>query len=96
MKNDLNHLMYLQKAACSINLFNKNPVLFCVAVNDYRYYKSKFIIKYKKADLIIENNEWANKKWREVKHPYSGDVKYGYKARKQTDYYNTPWLSKTN
>lgn len=96
MKHDLIHVMFLQKAASSENLFKKNPILFCVAVNDYRYYKAKFIAKHKKADLIIEDNEWAKSKWREIKHPYAGKIKYGFKVRKQKDYYNIPWLNKTN
>lgn len=91
MKQDLNHLKFLLKSASSWNLYEKNPVLFKVAVNDYRYYKEKFRQKYGKSPEIVEDNQKTQQLWKYIKHPYDGKVKYGFKTKKQENWYNFCW-----
>lgn len=94
MKHELNHLKHLLRIASSMSLFAKNPVLFKVAVNDYRYYKSKFKQKHKKTPELVEDGSDAQIYWREIKHPYDGKVKYGLpKKKRQEHWYNCPWLN---
>jgi len=92
MKSEKNHLKFLFKAASSENLFKNSPVTYCVAVNDYRYYKTKFLLKYnKKTTIDFKEPEL----WRQVKAPYEGKKKYGFKSRGKIEHwYNTPWTIK--
>lgn len=89
----IKHLKSLLKAASSMNLFETNPVLFKVAVNDYRYYKQKHLSIFKKIDLI-EDGIGAQTYWKEIKHPYDGKVKLGFDLKRRDYYYNLPWNKK--
>jgi hypothetical protein len=84
------HLTALLKAASSLNLYNSNPVTFKVAVNDYRFYKQKHLVIYKKLDLI-EDGSGAQVLWKEIKHPFDGKVKMGFDLKKREHYYNSPF-----
>ena len=86
--------MFLQKAASSWNLFQKNPVVFKVAVNDYRFYKQKFLIRHKKQ--VIEDGLAAQIYWEEIKRPYEGKIKYGFNVKKQENWYNISWNKNKN
>lgn len=90
MDNDLKHLELLLKAATSWTLFNKNPILYKVALNDYRYYKEKFKQKHRKSPDLIEN-VGSFELWKEVKHPYDGKVKYGFDLKVRNNWYNFSW-----
>ena len=89
MEEERNHLKFLFTAACSENLLNNSPVAYCVAVNDYRYYKKKFLVKYnKKTTIDFKEPEL----WRQVKAPYEGKKRIGFKSRgKIVHWYNIPW-----
>jgi len=90
MNSDFEHLNFLFKAASSENLLKNSPVTYCVAVNDYRYYKKKFFAKYKGKVMIKMSKE--PEEWRTIKHPYKGDKKYGFKSRGKIEHwYNVPW-----
>ena len=92
MENDLKHLKMLLRAASSWNLYNINPVLFKAAVNDYRYYKAKFIQKHNKSPEIVEDGSNAQETWRFIKHPYEGKTKIGFKIKVNNHWYNNPWI----
>lgn len=96
MDNDLKHLEYLQKVASSLNLFESNPVLFKVAVNDYRYYKAKFAAKHKQQPNIIENGLGGQVFWKQIQHPYDGKTKIGFKGKFIEHWENIPWLTIKN
>lgn len=93
INSDEKHLEHLLKVASSMTLKQENPVRFKVAVNDYRYYKSKFKQKHKKSPKITEDGYGAQEYWKYIKHPYDGNVKYGLpKKRRQSDWHNIPWI----
>lgn len=90
MEDELKHLNYLFKAASSVNLFDNNPVTYCVAVNDYRYYRNKFRTKWTRKHLFKLSKE--PELWKSIKHPYDGKVKLGFKSRGNIKHwYNVPW-----
>lgn len=98
MQSDLNHLRFLLKASSSLNLFNRNNLLFCVALNDYRYYKVKFIKRYsaKSLENLIEDGLEAQIHWKSIKHPFDGKTKIGFKSNKQENWQNIAWISEKN
>lgn len=94
MEQDLKHLLFLLKAASSLNLFNNNGVLFKVAVNDYRFYKAKFQSKHGKQANIVEDGLEAQIYWKFVKTPYDGKSKLGFKTKTVEHHYNNSWSFK--
>jgi len=96
MESDLKHLEFLLKCASSLNLFENNNVTFKVAVNDYRYYKAKFAAKYKQQPKTIEDGLNAQAYWKDVKHPYDGKTKYGFKSKSSDFWLNFPWVTFKN
>jgi len=90
----MGHLQALFKAANSLNLFNKNPVLFKVAVNDYRYFKMLYKRKKIKPSWVEPKVVGANIHWKDISKNYDGSTKYGFRLKPRFIWYNQPFNQK--